>query len=146
MHRFLAAVSFGTLVASSALVVGCGSSSSSGGSCDANALIISKCAMSGCHNPAAPGAAANLDLTMGTASHLLDVAPMGGGPTGLTSVCANMNQVYLKSGSSPATGLFVTKLEANPSCGVQMPYPPYPHLNADDTKCLTDWATSKTKP
>jgi hypothetical protein len=125
-----------------ALLGGCGGGGggappADGGGCGAPALIQSRCAISPCHD--AVSKQGDLDLeTAGVAARLVGVSPDGTGG----SFCAGFGP-YLVPQSSPATGLFLDKLQPSPLCGVQMPNLGL-HLSAIQISCLTDWATGLT--
>jgi hypothetical protein len=119
------------------VAVGCGSNSGS----DVNA-VFSKyaCSGTGCHD--ATTKAANFDMASpGLETRLVGVMSPGGGPTGLTSMCAGM--FYLNGGSNPATGLFISKLSPNPPCGLQMPMVGM-KLTTADMMTIQDWANGLT--
>ena len=64
---------------------------------------------------------------------------------GLATTCplaidgANQGWVYLVPGSSPATGLFMEKFKANPSCGAKMPNLG-DSVSSVDLECFQRWA------
>jgi hypothetical protein len=83
---------------------------------------------------------AGLDLVSpGVVSRLLDkmVNPA------TTVSCNGSTTAYLKSGTSPAQGLMIDKLNATPSCGLPMPYPGG-GLPAAQKTCLIQWANAVT--
>ncbi|HEY2729809.1 MAG TPA: hypothetical protein VGK52_07695 [Polyangia bacterium] len=97
-----------------------------------------------CHDNA--GTAAGLDLTTaGWQNMLVGHAPSATAGT-LKSMCAGMSLVYLNAGSSPATGLFLDKL--NPAkdspCGAKMPNLP-PPLTTQQFACVQSFANTLTK-
>ena len=103
-------------------------------------------------SPAALGAvAAGLDMeTAGWQNtNLVGKLPSGGGvDADRTSKCkpgAGANTPYLVAGSSPATGLFLSKLTANPPCGVRMPNLGNP-LTPAEMACIQTWANALTVP
>jgi hypothetical protein len=116
---------------------GCGSNSSN----DVNAVFTKySCSGTGCHD--ATTKAANFDMASpGLESRLVGVMSPGGGPTGLTSMCAGM--YYLNGGSNPATGLFLAKLSSSPPCGLQMPMVGN-KLTAADLMTVQTWANGLT--
>jgi hypothetical protein len=107
------------------------------------------CALTGaCHD--ANGAAANFSLTglpftdiEGWRTRLVGKHSNGGGT--LASACVNSQQFYLAPGSYPATGLFLNKLRANPSCGDRMPVLGE-YLTASEMDCVQRWANQLTGP
>jgi hypothetical protein len=97
-----------------------------------------------CHDNA--GTAAGLDLTTaGWENMLVGHAPSATAGT-LKSMCAGMGLVYLNAGSSPATGLFLDKLNPakNAPCGAKMPNLP-PPLTAQQFACVQSFANTLTK-
>jgi hypothetical protein len=141
-----------------------GSSSGTGGTASNNCtgdldgptLVMTQCAISGCHDTAdANSTGAGLDLTVDSSigSRLVDVVSPG--DTGASSVCGGNTEPYLNSGSSPATGLLVQKIltspkcstsESPPCCGTSMPYPGIVLLSVQQQNCLIAWATTLTSP
>jgi hypothetical protein len=105
------------------------------------------CALAGaCHD--AKGSAANFSLAglpftdiAGWRERLVGKHSKGGGV--IASACANSQQYYLVPGSVPATGLFLNKLRANPSCGDHMPIIG-DHLTAAELDCVQRWANQLT--
>src|SRR5262245_51303923 len=106
--------------------------------CDGAALMMTKCAMAGCHGATTPQA--GLDLySAGVVARLL------GRPSNpaMNPACASNTNVYLEPSSTPAKGFFIDKLTVPPPCGTIMPQIPGP-LSATDMACMTDWATAVT--
>ena len=147
--RHLAAPALGATLFSVFMVVGCGGSDSGGGggkvctTADVTALFSASkygCSVSGCHD--AQGTGGNFDMTTaGWETHLVGVAPKGGGT--VQSQCGGMGQVYLKAGT-PATGLFLDKIKlAPPACGAQMPMIGK-KMTSDDIACVQSWADTLT--
>jgi len=105
--------------------------------CDAPALMASKCGTTICHDPAST-TGGGLDLvSAGQAGRLLGQSSTGNNG----SECGQM--VYLDPGSNPPTGLLIDKL-TGPTCGMAMP-----ELVAwDETmnNCILEWAASITSP
>lgn len=105
------------------------------------------CALTGaCHD--VNGAAANFSLTglpftniEGWRARLVGQHSEGGGV--LASACARSQQFYLAPGSYPATGLFLNKLRAAPSCGDRMPVLG-DYLTAAELDCVQRWANQLT--
>jgi hypothetical protein len=127
-----------------------GAAGTSGAPCDAMPLFALEddktnphgrsCTIDGaCHD--SKGSAANFDMTTaGWQNRLVGKLPAGGGT--LASMCkpgAGANTPYLVAGSSPATGLFLEKINANPPCGVRMPNLGSP-FNATELACVQSWA------
>jgi hypothetical protein len=140
-----------------------GGASGSGGSfanCsgrnDGATIIATQCAVGNCHDTAdAMVLGAGLDLTInsGIASRLLDVVSPG--DTAAYSVCGGNTEPYLKSGSNPAAGLLIQKIQSNPECspsesppccGIPMPYAATALLSTQQQNCVIQWATTLTSP
>ena len=99
-----------------------------------------RCTNSGCHDAAAAGA--GLDLaSAGVAARLLDKGPMAGAG----SLCTTSGKVYLKGGTTPATGLLLDKISSSPGCGSRMPFG-YAPLSAAEISCIQTWANTVTAP
>jgi hypothetical protein len=138
----LAALALGALF--SIGVVGCGSKTDGGpATCDGNALLTKYgCVGAGCHSGSAP--AANLDLaSANVGARLVGVSPPGGGPTGQVSLCAGATPPHVYLMGTPATGLFLQKLDSAPPCGVQMPQIGAKVTSADRA-CFQMWADGLT--
>lgn len=128
---------------------GSGGSTGSGGSntaCSGNndgaMIVTNNCALA-CHSPGNP-LNAGLDLTIDSnvGSRLVGVKSSGSG----MSACGNNSEAYLVSGSNPASGLLIDKIQqSQPPCGVQMPYLANP-LSSTQQQCLIQWATTLTHP
>jgi hypothetical protein len=126
------------------------------GSLDGPTLVMTQCAISGCHDATdANTLGAGLDLTVDStiASRLVDVVSPG--DTNASSVCGGNTEPYLNSGSNPATGLLIQKFvtspkcsatESPPCCGTPMPYPGIVFLSPQQQTCLIQWATTLTSP
>jgi hypothetical protein len=136
---------------------GSGGGGSSGTACalaDVNKLFLTTstntgCTVTGaCHD--AQGSAAGLDLiSAGWEQKLVGKGPSAtAGAATLMSKCAGLNLVYLKAGTSPATGLFLDKLSpatvSAPPCGVHMPNLGAP-FTATQFACVQSWANTLTK-
>ena len=123
---------------------GTGNTGGSSGVCDAPTMVFKLTdtqkgcgAENGCHG--AVSKESGLDLvSTGVIARLLDKAPDA--TTSLS--CMGVTTPYLKSGSSPATGLLLDKLSSG-SCGLPMPYPVggLPQAQKD---CITQWANAVT--
>lgn len=121
-----------------------GSSGGSSGVCDAPTMVFKSVdtlkgcgAANGCHD--AVSMESGLDLvSAGVISRLLDKTP----DSTLSLSCKGITTPYLKSGSTPATGLLLDKLNSG-SCGLPMPYPTggLPQAQRD---CITQWANAVT--
>jgi hypothetical protein len=131
---------------------GTGGTGGAGVGCDVTPLFVGAngqqpkylCTIIGaCHD--AQQSATGLDMSSpGWERKLVGaVASNGTGPSALASMCLAWPEPYLIKGSSPARGLFLEKLAANPPCGVQMPNlgPP---LTAADLACVQRWANALT--
>ena len=103
-------------------------------------LIMSTCAMIGCHNPTGATFSGGLDLTVDSTigSRLVGVMPAA------QSACTG-DGPYLVAGSNPATGLLIDKLQMAPPCGSQMPLGQLA-LTDQEQSCLIQWATTLTSP
>jgi hypothetical protein len=113
-------------------VDGGGGGGASGG-CNVDTIFAAKCATSACHN--ASTKYAGLDLTPPvTAARVIDLHPNLG-------TC--MNMVFLKSNSSPASGVMLDNLRPSPACGQPMPFG-LPALPAADIACIQQWANGIT--
>jgi hypothetical protein len=133
-----------------------GSSSSCTGSLDPTNIIMTQCATVSCHDSAdANTSGAGLDLTVNSSigSRLVGVTSPGNTVAG--SQCAGNTEPYLKSGSNPATGLLIQKIQSSPKCsmnesppccGSSMPYPGVVFLTSQQQTCLIQWATTLTSP
>ena len=123
---------------------GTGNTGGSSGVCDAPTMVFKLTdtqkgcgAENGCHG--AVSKESGLDLvSAGVIARLLDKAP---DPTTSLS-CMGVTTPYLKSGSSPATGLLLDKLNSG-SCGLPMPYP-IGGLPQTERDCITQWANAVT--
>ena len=123
---------------------------------DGAAIVMSQCAISGCHDPAdANTFGAGLDLTVDAniSSRLVDVTTGGSATNG--SSCVGNTEPYLNGGSNPATGLLIQKIQSSPKCstsesppccGTLMPYPGVSPLTPTQQTCLIQWATTLTSP
>jgi hypothetical protein len=111
-----------------------------GAPCDAVPIIVEKC--HACHSTAGKAAGAGLDLEVaGFAAALVGAAPS----MASNAACTTYAGKLLEPGSSPATGLFLLKLEeGNPPrpCGVKMPQ--VGSLTAADKACFQSWANGLT--
>ena len=135
---------------------GMGGAGTGGTACaltDVNKIFTSTTSNTGCtvigvcHDNT--GAAAGLDLTStGWQNMLVGRAPSAtaGASASLRSMCAGMNFVYPKAGSTPASGLFLDKLNpaAAAPCGAHMPNLP-PMLTAQQFACVQSFANTLTK-
>jgi hypothetical protein len=134
-----------------------GSSANCTGANDPTTIIMMNCATASCHipGPLNAGASGGLDLTVDAniRSRLVDVTSTGTVDNG--SMCVGNTEPYLKSGSNPATGLLIQKIQSNPKCspsesppccGYAMPYPGVVALPAQQQTCLIQWATTLTSP
>lgn len=101
--------------------------------------MVSKCGQPGCHGSAAPQAA-SLDLaSAGVISRLLGQSSNASA----NPVCSTNTKALLVSGSNPADGFLLDKLNPVPPCGTVMPQVPGP-LGATDMQCMQEWATAVT--
>jgi hypothetical protein len=135
-------------------VIGCGSSGSTTPdagptACDlagAEAVLTSKCALSGCHD-ATTAAAGGLNLT---ASADLGTRLLGATSNGMNqSLCGTNTTPYLQAHTNPATGLLLQKISTTAPCGLLMPYGATAtsgRLTATQINCITTWATTITSP
>jgi hypothetical protein len=105
-------------------------------------IIMSTCAMTGCHDPSSATFSGGLDLTVGAniGSRLVGVMP----GTAAQSACTG-DGPYLVAGSNPATGLLIDKFQTAPPCGSQMPLGQLA-LTDQEQSCLIQWATTLTSP
>jgi hypothetical protein len=135
------------------MATGAGGNSGSGGNtgtggtsgnCAAEgaSVIMSTCAMPGCHDPTSASFSGGLDLTVDSTigSRLVGVMP----GTAAQSACTG-DGPYLVAGSNPATGLLIDKLQTAPPCGSRMPLGELA-LTDQEQSCLTQWATTLTSP
>ncbi|HMF41136.1 MAG TPA: hypothetical protein VKQ32_10590, partial [Polyangia bacterium] len=114
------------------------------GVCDAPTMVFkstntqSGCgAENGCHGATAKESGLDL-VSANVISRLLDKTP---DPT-MSLACMGITEPYLKSGSSPAMGLLLDKLNSG-SCGLPMPYP-LGGLPQPQRDCITQWANAVT--
>jgi hypothetical protein len=132
-----------------------GSSGNCTGVNDGAAIVTANCATSSCHipGPLNDGQSGGLDLTVDAniGSRLVDVTSAGTSNNG--SSCVGNTEPYLKSGSNPATGLLIEKIQSSPKCtanstccGLPMPYPGLVLLSPQQQTCLIQWATTLTSP
>jgi len=100
--------------------------------------------ISACHDNA--GTAAGLDLTTAGWQNMLVGRAPSATAGALKSMCAGKGLVYLNSGSNPATGLFIDKLNpaAAAPCGVHMPNLGT-MLTPQQFSCVQSFATTLTK-
>ena len=110
--------------------------------CDApGTLLMSRCALAGCHDA---NGVANADLDMSTAG--LVGRLVGRMPTGMkNSMCGSAGKAYLVAGTDPAEGLLLDKLFLDQSaqpCGNKMPIGV--SLNPTEEGCVRDWAKGVT--
>ena len=94
-----------------------GTSSNCTGNNDGATVVMSQCAISGCHDATSANMfGAGLDLTVNStiASRLVGVQSSGNASAG--SVCGGNSEAYLNSGTSPATGLLIQKIQSSPKC------------------------------
>jgi hypothetical protein len=143
--------SSGTAGASGTMGTG-GSAGGCTGTSAGDALITSKCAVSGCHTTAdAPIAGAGLDLTVDATigSRLVGVTSPGDSSAG--SACGGNTEPYLIPGVTPATGLLIQKIgtspncsqsETPPCCGSPMPFAAVTLLTTTQQQCIIQWATT----
>jgi hypothetical protein len=99
------------------------------------------CTLAGaCHD--SQGAAGSLDmLTPGWEQKLVGTFPSSKGQ--VPSECLGSSEPYLIAGSSPARGLFLDKLDANPPCGARMPNLGT-EMSPEDRACVQSWANALT--
>jgi|HubBroStandDraft_2_1064218.scaffolds.fasta_scaffold23720_3 hypothetical protein len=126
------------------------------GDLDGATLVMTQCAISGCHDATdANTLGAGLDLTVDSSIGSRLVGVVSPGDTNASSVCGGNTEPYLVSGSNPATGLLVQKIQTSPKCattesppccGTPMPYPGIVLLSVQQQNCLIQWATTLTSP
>jgi hypothetical protein len=123
---------------------GTGGGAGTSGVCDAPTMVLQSTDMlKGCGSDVSCHGAtlkeSGLDLVSpGVVSRLLDKAP-----NPATSVsCMSSTKAYLISGSSPAQGLMIDKLDSG-SCGSPMPFP-LGGLPQQQRDCLIQWANAVT--
>ena len=143
--------SSGTAGASGTMGTG-GSAGGCTGASAGDAVITSKCAVSGCHTTAdAPVFGAGLDLTVDATigSRLVGVTSPGDSAAG--SACGGNTEPYLIAGVAPATGLLIQKIGTNPNCsqsetppccGSPMPFAAATLLTTTQQQCIIQWATT----
>lgn len=110
--------------------------------CDAPKMVFAvSCAITGCHAANSAGGA-GLDLaSAGVIGRLLGQGPSTNTAAG--AVCTDAGKPYLVTGSNPATGLLVDKVDAaKVTCGSAMSV--LGQLNASQLACLSAWATGVT--
>ncbi|HEY7372209.1 MAG TPA: hypothetical protein VIF57_08635 [Polyangia bacterium] len=124
---------------------GSGGGGGTSGVCDAPTMVLASPDMAkGCGSEAACHGAnameSGLDLVSpGVIGRLLDKTP-----TAASSVsCGASTMPYLISGTDPAMGLMIDKLNSAPSCGSPMPFP-VGNLPATQRTCLLEWARAVT--
>lgn len=106
--------------------------------CDGKALMVTKCAMAGCHSANVPQA--GLDLTAdGVVGRLLG---QPGNPTA-NPQCPDNTKALLVDGSTTGDGFLIDKLNNPAPCGSPMPQVPGP-LAAGELQCMKEWATAVT--
>jgi hypothetical protein len=105
---------------------------SGGGGCDnAPTIITNQC--STCHASESPSFG-NLDLLApGVATRLVGHAAQGPAPTG----CMGQGNL-LETGTVPAKGILIQKINKTQTCGTEMP--PGGNLSPSDIACLQAWA------
>ncbi|MEA2697543.1 MAG: hypothetical protein QOI66_1814 [Myxococcales bacterium] len=93
-----------------------------------------------CHRPGIPGnSTGGFDMvTPGWERRLVGAGPPDCAP--YSNLCKGQGRVYLNK-TQPATGLFLDKLKANPTCGDQMPRQ-LPPLTDSDLACIQKWANN----
>ena len=139
-----------------------GGSTGTGGTTDPNctggnngaSVVMSQCAVSGCHSAAdANTAGAGLDLTVDATIGSRLVGVVSPGDTNSGSLCGGNTEPYLDPNSTPATGLLIDKIRSSPKCtansaccGQPMPYPGIQLLTPQQQTCLIEWATTLTMP
>ncbi len=107
--------------------------------CSTAPVIFNSHGCTVCHTPTltTPGLA-GFDMTSaGWQTKLVGTGPSPSASTG--SACQGKSLNYLNK-SQPATGLFLDKLKATPSCGAQMPLPPFSPLSTSELACVQNWA------
>ena len=57
-------------------------------------------------------------------------------------MCTGTGKNYLDAHSTPASGLLIDKIKANPPCGTRMPYPGISPLPTTQIACVEAWAES----
>ena len=131
-----------------------GTSSNCTGGNDGATVVMSQCAISGCHDSAgANTVGAGLDMTVNSSIAGRLVGVVSSGNTNANSVCGGNTTPYLDANSNPATGLVIDKIKSSPKCpantdccGLAMPYPGITPLPAQQQTCLIQWATTLTSP
>jgi hypothetical protein len=121
---------------------GQGGTGGGGTPCDAPQMVFAaSCAVTGCHAANTAGGA-GLDLaSAGVAARLLGQGPSTNAPAG--AVCTSVGKPYLVTGSNPATGLLMDKMDADKvTCGSTMSV--LGQLTASQLTCLSAWATALT--
>jgi hypothetical protein len=121
--------------------VGSAGTTGATGPCDAKPIFAQhSCTVDmACHD--AKGSAAGFDMaTAGWEKTLVGRMSRAGGASGLGSQCISSGMPFLVAGSSPARGLFLTKLgTAQQPCGNRMPLLPG-YLNPAELDCVQRWA------
>ena len=110
--------------------------------CDAPAMVFApSCAITGCHAANTAGGA-GLDLgSAGVAARLLGQGPSTDVAAG--ALCTSVGKPYLVTGSNPATGLLLDKMDGQKvTCGSTMSV--LGQLTAYQLSCLSAWATALT--
>ena len=105
--------------------IGTGGSTGTGGSnCtgsnDGATIIVSTCAVSGCHDSSGASFSGGLNLTVDSTIGSRLVGAMAG-TAAEGSLCTGQGP-YLAAGSNPATGLLIDKLGTASPCGNQRPF------------------------
>jgi hypothetical protein len=120
---------------------GAGGAAGAAGPCDIKALFAQhSCTLDmACHD--SKGSAAGFDMvTAGWEKAMIGRVPRAGGAVGLPSKCIGSGMPYLVAGSSPARGLFLTKLgAATQPCGDRMPLVPA-YFTPAELACVQTWA------
>jgi hypothetical protein len=120
-------------------VTGVGGTTGAGGSVatscsNAAAVLQTNCLQ--CHSYPPPIVYANLDLqSSGVATRLVGVKAY----TGASGSCAGMGNL-LDSGTLPATGILIDKINFTKTCGSGMPYGALVPMSQTDIDCLQAWA------
>jgi hypothetical protein len=113
------------------------------GSNDGATIIVSTCAVSGCHDSSGASFSGGLNLTVDSTIGSRLVGAMAG-TAAEGSLCTGQGP-YLAARSNPATGLLIDKLGTASTCGSQMPFLGTP-LSTQQQTCLIQWATTLTSP
>jgi hypothetical protein len=118
---------------------GAAGSSGAGGSVPtscSNAASVLQLNCFQCHSYPPQIVYANLDLqSSGVAARLVGVKAY----TGASGACAGSGDL-LASGTLPATGILIDKINFTQTCGSGMPYGALTPMSASDIACLQAWA------